>query len=156
MLSAWKCCPTWQTQKRMLATKFLMLDIVYPLSRKKMSFQDAQYVAKEYFFISRSLNFFLRVRSKCILLSLNGMSKAAIPRSNTVHSHVQILLLMRHSYKVCVNPQQVFSAKSQKARYMYEIIVIIDFYWQIIITNQSTVIDKYRPPRTDWLIVTSY
>ena len=45
---------------------------------------------------------------------------------------VQILLLMWHSYKVHVNPLQVFSAKSQKSIKIAitcpEIIVIIDFY----------------------------
>ena len=63
---------------------------------------------------------------------------------------VQILLLMWHSYKVHINPRQVFSAKSQKSIKIAitcpEIIVIIDFYWQIIITNQWTVtacINKY-------------
>ena len=53
---------------------------------------------------------------------------------------VQILLFMWHLYKVHVNPQQVFSAKSQKFIEIVitcpKIIVIIDFYWQTIITNQ--------------------
>ena len=55
-----------------------------------------------------------------------------------------------HLYKFHVNSQQVFSAKSQKSIKIVitcpEIIVIIDFYWQTIITNQSTVtacINKY-------------
>ena len=42
-------------------------------------------MTKEYFSISHLPNFFLTVQNKCILLCLNGMSKAAIPRSNTVH-----------------------------------------------------------------------
>ena len=64
---------------------------------------------------------------------------------------VEILLFMWHLYKVHVNPQQVFSAKSQKFIEIVitcpKIIVIIDFYWQTIITNQSTVtacINKYN------------
>ena len=40
---------------------------------------------KEYFSISHLPNFFLTVQNECILLCLNGMSKAAIPGSNTVH-----------------------------------------------------------------------
>ena len=42
-------------------------------------------MTKEYFSISHLPNFFLTVQNECILLSLNGMSKAAIPGSNTVH-----------------------------------------------------------------------
>ena len=42
-------------------------------------------MTKEYFSISHLPNFFLTVQNECILLCLNGMSKAAIPRSNTVH-----------------------------------------------------------------------
>ena len=64
---------------------------------------------------------------------------------------VQILLFMWHLYKVHVNPQHVFLAKSQKFIEIVitcpKIIVIIDFYWQTIITNQSTVIaciNKYN------------
>ena len=45
---------------------------------------------------------------------------------------VQILLFMWHLYKVHVNPQQLFSAKSQKFIEIVitcpKIIVIIDFY----------------------------
>ena len=45
---------------------------------------------------------------------------------------VQILLFMWHLYEVHVNPQQVFSAKSQKFIEIVitcpKIIVIIDFY----------------------------
>ena len=45
---------------------------------------------------------------------------------------VQILLFMWHLYKVHVNPQQAFSAKSQKFIEIVitcpKIIVIIDFY----------------------------
>ena len=42
-------------------------------------------MTKEYFSISHLPNFFLTVQNECILLCLNGMSKAAIPGSNTVH-----------------------------------------------------------------------
>ena len=38
-----------------------------------------------FFYLSHLPNFFLTVQNECILLCLNGMSKAAILRSNTVH-----------------------------------------------------------------------
>ena len=80
MLSAWKMityhCPRWQTQKRMLATKSFALDTLYLLQENVFSRCT---MTKEYFCIST-------VQNECFLLCLNGMSKAAIPRSNTVHS----------------------------------------------------------------------
>ena len=77
MFLAWKMmtyrCPTWRSQKRM--SLVVMQGNVF--SRSTMT--------KEYFSISYLPNFFLTVQNECISLCLNGMSKAAILRSNTVH-----------------------------------------------------------------------
>ena len=87
MFSAWKVmtyhCPTWWTQKRMLSQSLSRRILFTHCHARKCLFQ--MYNSKEYFSISPIPNFFLTVQNECILLCLNGMSKAAIPRCNTVH-----------------------------------------------------------------------
>ena len=90
MLSAWKMityhCPRWQTQKRMLATKSFALDTLYLLEENVFSRCT---ITKKYFCTST-------VQNECFLLCLNGMSKTAIPKSNTVHSQCTGLGALKH------------------------------------------------------------
>ena len=66
--------------------KILCTGYSLPVSRKCLSRCT---ITKEYFCIST-------VQNECFLLCLNGMSKAAIPRSSTVHSQYTRLAALIH------------------------------------------------------------
>ena len=72
--------------KRMRPTKSFAPDTLYLLEENVFSRCT---IAKKYFCIST-------VQNECFLLCLNGMSKTAIPKSNTVHSQCTGLGALKH------------------------------------------------------------